>query len=154
MIGNVATDADRRRCQLAKIHIAKKQLKLTDDVYRGILLQVGGVDSSKDLDDAGRARVLDHLRQLGLQHEPSCKEIPAYPGRPGNMEDECRGPQLKKIEALLTAGHKPWEYADGIARKVCGIDRVAWCTPDQLHKIVGVLAHNAAHYSWEKQAAK
>jgi len=150
-----------RNRQLAKIHVAKAQLKLSDDIYRGILLELGGVDSSKDLDEAGRARVLDHFRQLGFEYgrgksKSRGKAFASYPGRPTNMEDEDRGPMLRKIEALLTIGHKPWAYADGIARRVCKIQKVAWCRPDELHAVVGVLASNAKRYGWgeTKTAAK
>lgn len=144
---------DSRNRQLARIHIAKKQLNLSDDIYRGILLQVGGVESAKDLEEAGRAKVLDHFRQLGFEydggkHKPRGKAIPAYPGRPTNMDDEDRGPMLRKIEALLTIGHKPWGYADGIAKRVCKIQKVSWCRPAELYAVVGVLASNAKRYGW------
>jgi hypothetical protein len=39
------------RKKLAAIHIVKKELNLSDEVYRNILEQVAGVRSSKDLSD-------------------------------------------------------------------------------------------------------
>ena len=46
------------RANLAKIHIARKQLGMDEDTYRAMLQSVGGVQSSKDLDDAGATKVL------------------------------------------------------------------------------------------------
>lgn len=43
-----------RKNELAKIHLAKKQLALDDDEYRAILLSVTGRQSAADLDWQGR----------------------------------------------------------------------------------------------------
>ena len=59
---------DHRNTDLAKIHLAKKQLGMDDVAYREIVRAVGRVPSgsSKDLDHAGRQRVLDHLKACGF----------------------------------------------------------------------------------------
>jgi phage gp16-like protein len=143
-----ATGKDFRHRALARIHLAKKELRMDDSIYRAMLHEIGGVGSSKDLDAAGLNRVLDHLTRCGFEGKSS------YPGRPRNFADEDRGPLLRKIEALLTAGKKSWKYGDSIALRVCGIAKVAWCRPGELHKVAGVLASNAAKYGWEKEKAK
>lgn len=69
-----------RNKQLALIHIAKKQLRFTEQQYRIFLQQVGGVDSAKDLDEAGRIVVIDKLREIGFNNErlsPQSKHLPA-----------------------------------------------------------------------------
>lgn len=38
------------REKIALIHVAKKELKWSDEVYRHVLKDHGGVESSKDLD--------------------------------------------------------------------------------------------------------
>ncbi len=53
------------RKQLALIHIAKKELNLTDDYYRMMLQRVGGVDSSKDLNYPGFRKLMRLFRDLG-----------------------------------------------------------------------------------------
>lgn len=136
---------DFRRRALARIHLAKKDLRMEDSTYRAMLNEVGGVGSSKDLDTAGLNRVLDHLTRCGFKGKDG------YPGRPRNFGDEDRGPLLRKIEALLTAGRKSWHYADSIARRVVKVDRVAWCRAGDLHKIAGVLASNSVKYNWPKE---
>lgn len=50
-----------KQSELAKIHIAKKQLGLDDDTYRAMLKQVAGVISAKDLTAQGRTNVPYHL---------------------------------------------------------------------------------------------
>jgi hypothetical protein len=44
--------------KLALIHIVKKELEITDIDYKGILSQVAGVDSAKDLDEAGFRKLM------------------------------------------------------------------------------------------------
>ncbi len=60
-------DRDDRQADLAKIHIAKKDLCLSDDDYRQIIRSVGkaATGSSADLSPLGRARVLAHMRKFG-----------------------------------------------------------------------------------------
>lgn len=54
------------RAKIALLHVAKAQLGWSDDLYREILRHHAGVDSSRDLDDAGFKRVLDHAKALGF----------------------------------------------------------------------------------------
>lgn len=142
-----ATGKDFRHRALARIHLAKKELRMDDATYRAMLHEIGSVESSKDLDTAGLNRVLDHLTRCGFKGKGT------YPGRPKNFGDEDRGPLLRKMEALLTIGGKSWRYADGIAKRVCKVERVAWCRPAELHAVVGVLASNAKRYGWGEPKA-
>lgn len=52
--------------QLALIHVAKKELALSDDDYRSILELHGGVNSAKLLTMAGFERVMKRMEQLGF----------------------------------------------------------------------------------------
>ncbi len=58
-----------RASALAKIHIGASALKMIqgrdDETYRIMLREVAGVDSAKDLDEAGINKVLAHLRACG-----------------------------------------------------------------------------------------
>lgn len=47
--------------KLALIHIIKKELNLSDDAYRGILLQAAGVGSAKELDGAGFRKLMNYF---------------------------------------------------------------------------------------------
>lgn len=61
----IAVRKDPRRADLAKIHLAKKELGMSDEDYRAMLWTQGRVHSSADLDHAGRQRVLAHLKACG-----------------------------------------------------------------------------------------
>ncbi|WP_018169113.1 gp16 family protein [Thioalkalivibrio sp. ALMg9] len=127
---------DRRRKDLAKIHMAAKALGLDRATYEGLLTQVAGVTSAAHLTADGRRKVLTRMRQLGWGERYGRKRPAAPSGR---------SPQIAKIEALLAdIGNLqqravPWQYADTIARRVCGVDRVEWVPTDQLHKVITAL---------------
>jgi len=61
-----------RQTELAKIHIACKDLGLDEDTYRQVIREVGkvGSGSSKDLSAAGRGRVLAHFISKGWKPKP------------------------------------------------------------------------------------
>jgi phage gp16-like protein len=72
-------DGRRRLRDLALIHLAKGQLGLDEDTYRAMLRGVAGVDSAGDLDAAGRARVLEHLRGRGFRPLAGARRRQASP---------------------------------------------------------------------------
>lgn len=53
--------------QLALIHVAKKELGLTEDDYRSLLELHGGVNSAKHLTLEGFERVMQRIEQLGFK---------------------------------------------------------------------------------------
>ncbi len=53
------TIKNQRNIDLAKIHIAKKQLGMDDVVYRDMLMNVAGVSSAADL--RARAKINSHF---------------------------------------------------------------------------------------------
>lgn len=57
------------RQRIAQIHVAKARLGLTDDAYRTLLRDHGGVESSKDLDDTGFECVMLGFRELGFESD-------------------------------------------------------------------------------------
>lgn len=106
--GGSGGDAGRTR-DLAAIHCLKRDLKLDDEQYRAVLWTVARVDSSAQLDDAGRARLISHLRG----RLPAAAK--AYPKRPQNVQVKDRA-ELTKIEALLTDAGRPWAYAEAMLK--------------------------------------
>lgn len=127
---------------MAKIHIAATQLGMDEDTYREMLWNIAGVRTARDLDAAGRREVIKHLKACGWRP----KRKTPYLGQPVNIDSKERGPQLRKIEALLAEAGRPWKYADGVARKICKVDKVQWCTPDQLRKVIAALIYDAKRH--------
>ncbi|WP_104565829.1 gp16 family protein [Ralstonia mannitolilytica] len=123
------------RADLAKIHIARKQLGMDEDTYRAMLQSVGGVHSSKDLDDAGATKVLAHLQRSGFKPTKHVGRVPRAVTSNKAL--------MSKIEALLADGGKPWAYAHSMAKRMFGIDKLEWCDHDQLWRIVAALQISA-----------
>lgn len=57
------------RKQTALVHVARKQLGLTDEQYRAILLQLAGVETSKHLDRIGFELVMQYMAALGFKSD-------------------------------------------------------------------------------------
>lgn len=55
--------------QTALIHLAKKQLGLSDDSYRDILWRVAGKGSSRDLDRFGFNALMQEFARLGFKSD-------------------------------------------------------------------------------------
>lgn len=131
-----AQPAQPRTNGLAQIHIAKKQLGLDDGTYRAMLWGVARVNSAAELDHAGRAKVLAHLKACGFKSRPPAQPTP---GRPRNMSHPSRGPMLRKVEALLLSAGRPWAYAQEMAKRMFQVDALDFCHEGQLHDLVAAL---------------
>lgn len=138
--------ADARNRELGAIHKRAAQLgmdthdKHPESEYRSMLWTLARARSAKDLDHAGRRRVLDHLGALlvarGIKHRP------ANYGRKPVVTAE-RQPLLDKIEALLADAKRPWRYVGSMAKRMYRIDRLEWASPEQLRGLVAALEKDA-----------
>lgn len=129
-----------RNPNLAKIHIAKKQLALDDATYRAMLQAHGGASSAKDLTPAGAAKVLAHLKRCGFKPVAGT----AKRARPAGGRD--RKDLIGKIEAQLAEAQRPWTYADSMAKRICKVDRIDFCEPEHLLKIIAALSYDAKRH--------
>lgn len=123
---------------LAKIHIAKKQLAMSDDDYRAMLKSLGGVASAKDLSPMAAKKVLSHLERCGF------KPLRQVGRRPRPAPD--KNALVGKIEALLAEAKRPWSYADAMAKHMFGIEKIDWCDGDQLWRVVAALQKDAKRH--------
>lgn len=119
---------NNRNAELGKIHIAVKELGLDDGTYRAMLYMVARVRSSKELDHAGRAAVLDHLKARGWKPKNTAPSVAQQKQK-----------LIAKIGALLTSMQLSWAYADGIAKQMYKREKLQWCRPDELRGIVAAL---------------
>lgn len=125
-----------RRADLAKIHLARKQLGMDEETYRDMLWTVARVRSAADLDAHGRRVVIEHLKRCGARFTRKRRIRPA-----GEKRD-----QLAKIQAFLAEARRPDSYADGMSKRMFGVEKVEWCTPEQLGKIIAALAYDARRH--------
>lgn len=127
-----------RRGMLAKVHILKKDLGMTDDQYRDMLEDLTRKRSAGDLTSAQLARIIDHMSSL-LNGPKQQRPFERNPGE---------SPQMMKIKALLLAGKRPLAYGDALADRLYGVKRLEWVKPHQLGGIIGTLEKQAQREGW------
>lgn len=139
-----------RKRTLAAIHAAAKKLGMDDDTYRALILRVSeqagavAVDSAGKCDRAQLAAVADELRRLGGMSAPARK-----PGDERKWKHRPKHPALTraelvaKVEAMLADAGRPWDYAHAMAQRICKVERIDFCTPAMLGKIIAALTYDA-----------
>jgi phage gp16-like protein len=128
-----------RKSALAKIHIGAQQVGMDEDTRRDMIRRIGGAasGSSADLTDAGIGAVLGHLYGLGF--------TPSRPAKAGKKPTMTASRQalFNKIDAYLAEAGRSIAYADGIAKRMYRLDKVAWCNDVQLRGVIAALDKNA-----------
>ena len=140
---SMASPDDRRR-ELAQIHIAKKDLDLDEMTYRLMLQTIARVDYAADLNAEGRRQVLAHLKARGFKpkHLGQNSHRSASTWDWVNNAAPERQAMLRKIAVMLKDAEREKAYADGIAKNMFKIQRVEFCAPDQLWRIVSALEYD------------
>lgn len=123
----MAALTDKRRAMLSKVHLAAKELALSDDSYRLMLARLTGKDSAKDCTDDQLDTVLGEFRRLGWT--PKTK-------RPRSAQ-----PFVRKIWAIWGDVRPLLDDGDdaalmGFVRRQTGIDRVEWLNAEQATKVI------------------
>ena len=152
---------ENRRAELAKIHVAKKQLAMDDETYRAMLMSQFGVESARDLSAHQRKSCILYMQRLGFEGKRG-KASPQRTGErrkrrdvPLTLEKDDSGlgrdVYMRKIEAQLAEkgraeGTKvPWGYAVTILKKQSG--GVTRCfehaTVEQLRGVIAALTYDA-----------
>lgn len=140
----VLTDPARRR-DLAMIHVAKKQLAMDDDAYRAMLWTVGRARSAGDLDHAGRAAVIDHLKACGFKPRPAGKRRGTNEWAWVDAAPEGKRRMLRKIIMLI--GGRGKDYADAIAKKMFNVERIEFVAEEQLRSVIAALNYDARRHA-------
>ena len=116
---------------LAKLHIAKKQLGLDDELYRDTLERFTGKRSAKDMTRHEQETVLAHFRKAGFMDKTP---------RPADAV-------TKKIIALWLSGwnlgviqDKRTSAMEAFVKRMTGIDKAAWLrNPKDAAKVIDAL---------------
>lgn len=115
--------------QKAVIHVAKKQVGMSEEEYRSMLSGFG-VASSKDLSFQGFKAVMTHFEKLGF--------VSTYAKKPKPKSSKER--LLRKVYAVRNALGWSEKYVDKIAKRMFGkSDSHRWLDANQLHKLVANL---------------
>jgi phage gp16-like protein len=118
----------------ALIHVAKTKLGLSEEDYRAVLNSVG-VTTSKDLNPLQFDEIMSRFESAGFQSS-NRNARRNRPPRPVAAKEKL----MKKIGAILADTGLPWAYADGMARKMFGLDSVRFCNETELWKVAAALS--------------
>lgn len=133
-----ATDSNRRAL-LAKVHLAKKDLALTDESYRDRLHQVTGHRSAADCDDRQLVAMIESLKSIGWKDRPTRRAGADSPDKRPLAD----GPQARKARAqwisLWNLGviEEPGERAlAAFVKRQTGREDLRFCDAQKLNKVV------------------
>ncbi|MEX3690112.1 gp16 family protein [Paraburkholderia sp. BR14263] len=128
------------RSDLAKIHIAKKQLAMDDDTYRTMLRSVGGAESARDLNKAGADAVLSHLKRCGFRPTRNGGDDKT---RSGRVPDDAQSDKLRMLWRQLHelgAVRNPSDAAlASYVKRQTGIAALQWLSTMQASHVIEAL---------------
>lgn len=123
---------ENRKSLIQKIHIGKSQLGFDDDTYRDFLALHGNDKSScTQMSVPELYAVFNAMKAAGFKTR--------YKGKAKPYATQAKQPLMNKIEALLADSGKTWAYAEGIAKRMYGKQRLQWCNAEQLRAVVVAL---------------
>lgn len=141
------TAAQKRQGLIAKIHIAKTQLNMEDDVYRQFLRETAGQSSCKQMDLFQLQRVIAKMERLGFK--PTRKNIGIKPLHKTDVSA-----MMNKLAALLATSGKSWEYANGMAQRMFHTEQVNQLDAVNLRKLIAALNIHILKEQAKQAAAK
>lgn len=132
---------------LAAIHVLKAQLRLSDDDYRALLVQLTGLNSSKLLNDRQRSALRDHLQglaeQMGVAKPSRGRRFSAK--RFAQQKAEA-SPKERKVWALWNQLHRDGKVRDNSpaalqawVERTVHVSALAWCNDAQLATLIEAL---------------
>lgn len=119
------------RAKLAKIHIAKKELALTDDAYRDILRLHFQAESAKELNDRQGTVLINLFRAKGWapRERPEAKRAPR-PRRSSSYIDIPEGgpaaQQQRMVAGLWNELGYPMCTLHSRVKRQFGVERMEW----------------------------
>lgn len=120
--------------QIALVHLAKKKLGWSEEMYRAVLYKLGGVVSAKDLDQDGFALVMEYATSYGFRSDWTKR---TYGKRPGMATPK----QVDLIRDLW----REWSGADDDAGlnkwldRSFGVAALRFATPNVASKAITAL---------------
>ncbi len=139
-----------RRAMLAKIHVARKQLRLDEDDYRQILLEESGHTSAGDCTEAELEKVLTRFQALGFKPLPKA-------GATGVANRPAQHKVARKARAMwislyhLGAVRSPDEKAlESFAKRQLGCERLVWANQSEGFRLIEALKAMAERHGWSQ----
>lgn len=126
-----------------------------EDTWRELFSQIAKreITSMTELTLGQRRELIDNLKSKNVKvfnpfvpkhfhgwRKGDEEKVSSGSGRPLPVPENKKR-YIGKINALILDMSLSWNYADGIAKKLSGIEKVEWCDPDQLQKIIAALVY-------------
>ncbi|NVO00923.1 MAG: regulatory protein GemA [Geobacteraceae bacterium] len=134
-----------KTAEIQKIQIARRQLGLSEEIYRDIIREASGgkTESSTKLTWQGRRDVLERMKELGFIAKPAKKASSPAKVRSGKVEVNSRrqadDPQSKMLRALWIQLHQEGKVKDSSEAALCsfvkrmtGVDALDWLSDRQV----------------------
>lgn len=138
---------DPRRAALAKIHIAKKELAMTDDSYQALLQRLTGKESARALSLPDLERLLAEFKRLGWRPKTRKQKAEA--------PEDWRLPRIRLIKRLWRWLHQNNQVRDtsesallSFCQQHMQAAQLNWAESHELNKCVEALK------SWQRRAQK
>jgi len=142
----------QRRALIAKVHIAPKQLAMTEEDYRGVMRRVTGKISAADCNVAQLQALVGEFERMGFR-------AVARVQKPGAVK-RADHPVARKARALwislgmLCAIRDHSETAlEAFARRQMGCERFQWINQSQADKVIEALKAMADRHGWSQSLA-
>ena len=130
------------------IHVLKGKLRLSDDDYRALLIQLTGHSSSKAMTQAQRRTVREHLQRLAARmgiEQPATRQRP-LPDAQFAQAKAAASPRERKVWALWHQLHRDGLVDNPSAaalnawvKRQVGVDALRFCTGPQLDTLIEAL---------------
>lgn len=168
----VQDEKEMRNRLIAKTEVAKAQLGLDEATFRKALVTATNKNSRANMTNAELVKVVEHFKRNGWKPKSTKHQKPKVGNDKAALVD--------KIEALLADAGRPWEYLtkkteslkvknatrpmslleritgkedkDDEARTI-GKERLEFCTPRDLRKIVAALTYDQQRRAKRQEAA-
>jgi hypothetical protein len=128
----------RRRALLAKIHIAKKELRMSSPDYRALLMGGFGVPSATELPMKEMERLLEHFVRRGWRPKPRSDRVASLSVR--RRRRQVFALQARAREILSQLEDRNERRLQGLCEKICGSRDLASCRDvGKLRRILAVL---------------
>ena len=128
--------------QLAKIHIAKKDLGISDSAYRD-LLSGWGVSSSKELSEKQADEVIEGLKKIGFKPKRASRQSSVHSPQiriqlPENRPDEMATQKQMDMLASMWVSYsreKTEESFRKFVKNIAKVDLVEWLLKADVQKV-------------------
>lgn len=125
---------------IAKIHIAKNDLRLDDGSYRDILKRVTSKDSCKNMTENQLKAVINEFKKYCWKPKASQTTAKHYGTKPtASVELPSRQTMIDKVGAILADMGMHWNYAHAMSNNMFGKLQLQFCTDDEMFKVMQAL---------------